>query len=166
MTNILKWSAISLVVAHFLNCACETLKTEFLAKFLEANLITLLIATLAINTATAGIILSRLSEMNARYKLKFPLIISAMKTAILEQLGLIIVATGFLILKTSKVVQEDFPKASFHIGTVIIAVLIYAVVAIYDTADAAFALNRESETLANKQESKTSQIEKQTDSVH
>lgn len=110
MTNILKWSAISLVVAHFLNCACETLKTEFLAKFLEANLITLLIATLAINTATAGIILSRLSEMNARYKLKFPLIISAMKTAILEQLGLIIVATGFLILKNKQGCSGGFSQ--------------------------------------------------------
>lgn len=155
MSNIIKWSVISLVVAHLLNCACNVLKTDFLLTFLEANLITLLIALLAINTATIGIILSRLGEMSARYKLKFPMIITAMKQSIMEQLVLIIIATLALVLRTSKVVQDTFHSAPFYLGTIIIAVTIYAVVAVYDTAEAAFALNHESDKLACKDAPKT-----------
>ena len=148
--NIFKWAVISLVAALLLNCLCDALKTEFLQKFLEENLILLLVALLAINTATIGIILLRLGEISSEYKVKFPRIISAMKQSVWEQLGLITIGTFCLVLHTSKVIKSTFPNADFYLETAIIAIAIYAIVVVYDTADAAFALNHESDKLIDK----------------
>jgi hypothetical protein len=141
MNSVLKWSAISLVAGYFINCGCEMLQSDFLQNFLEDKLIEILVTLLAVNTATLGIILLRLGELCDKHKTKFPIIVSAMKLSVAEQIGLIIVATICLILRGSKLIQENGEMVNFCCGTVLIAVAIYAVVVVFDTAMAAFDLN-------------------------
>jgi uncharacterized membrane protein len=150
MNNVIKWAAVSLILGYFLNRLCEAIQSDFLDKFLESNLILLLVAVLAINTATIGIILLRLGELSSEHQIKFPRIISAMKQSIWEQLALIVIGTICLIIHGSKLVQLKYPDVPYCTETVIIAVAIYAIVALYDTAEAAFALNQESDKLIKK----------------
>ena len=147
MKYIIKWILISLVIGYALNRLCDYCQSDFLEKYLDENLILLLVALLAINTATLGIILLRLGELSMEYKAKFPKIISAMKQSIWEQLVLIAVGTICLILHSSKIVKSQWPSADFAIETVVVAVAVYAIVVVYDTADAAFKLNAEADKL-------------------
>ena len=141
MISILKWSVISLVCGYFANRACEWLQSDFLQKFLDDKLIEILVTLLAVNTATLGIILLRLGELSDKHKATFPKIVSAMKLSVMEQIGLIVVAAVCLILRGSKTIQQSHEMVIFSCGTILIAVAIYAVVVVYDTAMAAFDLN-------------------------
>jgi hypothetical protein len=150
MKYIIKWMLISLAVGWGLNRLCDYYQSDFLEKYLDENLILLLVALLAINTATLGIILLRLGELSFEYKAKFPKIISSMKQSIWEQLVLIAIGTLSLIFHSSKVVQKEWPQAIFPIETIIVAVAVYAIVVVYDTAQAAFTLNAEADKLIKK----------------
>lgn len=150
MSNILKWAAVSLVLGYFLNKFCESVQSDFLEKFLCENLILLLVGVLAINTATIGIILLRLGELSSEHKVTFPGIVAAMKQSIWEQLSLLGIGAVALILKGSKTILQNHPDLSSGLETVVIAVAVYAVVAIYDTAEAAFKLNEEADKLIKR----------------
>jgi hypothetical protein len=141
MSSILKWSVISLIAAYFVNRGCAWLQSDFLQKFLDDKLIEILITLLAVNTATLGIILLRLGELSEKHKTEFPIIVSAMKSSVVEQIGLIVVASICAILHGSKVIQKNWEAVGFCCETVLIAVAIYAVVVVFDTAMAAFDLN-------------------------
>jgi hypothetical protein len=67
MSNIIKWAIVSLVAGYFLNKFCEIVQSDFLEKFLNENLILILVGVLAINTATIGIILLRLGELSGEH---------------------------------------------------------------------------------------------------
>jgi len=145
MLNILKWTGISLVAAYFVNRGCEWVQSDFLQKFLDDKLIEILVTLLAINTATMGIILLRLGELSDSRKVKFPGIVSAMKISLLEQIALVIVAAICCILQNSEVLKCKMPSSKFVFSTVLIATAIYAIVALYDTAMAAFDLNEQAD---------------------
>lgn len=133
--QVLTTSFISLGVgflAEFLNV---WLGSKFLYGFFESNLVTILVALLAVNAATMGIVLTKMRDLidkngNAE---AFKKTRRNMLLSIKEQIGLIILATIVLSVKSAPVVQsiENMPLL---FNAIITGIFVYALLVLYDTA--------------------------------
>src|SRR5690606_39705386 len=100
--QVLTTSFISLgcgFIAELLNI---WLGTKFLYQFFESNLVTILVALLAVNAATMGIVLTKMRDLidkngNAE---AFKKTRSNMLLSIKEQIGLVVLATIILSVKS------------------------------------------------------------------
>ena len=138
--DILKNSCVSIVSAMVLNGFARLIRSEFLPKFLSDNLITLLIALLAINITTLSVMMTKVSELNKEKDSDFSRTISQMKLSILEQCALIVIALLLLITAGSATLVASIPHCSFLLSTSLLALLVYAVLILYDTANSVFIL--------------------------
>ena len=133
--QVLATSFISLgcgFIAELLNI---WLGTKFLYQFFESNLVTILVALLAVNAATMGIVLTKMRDLidkngNAE---AFKKTKSNMLLSIKEQIGLIILATVILSVKSAPSVQviENMPLL---LNAVVTGIFVYALLVLYDTA--------------------------------
>ncbi len=116
------------------------LQSDFLGTFLDGNLVTLLLALLAINTTTMSVIMTKLRDIADGNHGNFGRTIDAMRESIIEQVVLIVCAIAVLILKTSASLQSR--TLSFLANTVLIAIFFYAIQILYDTANGVFVILR------------------------
>ncbi|WP_271270235.1 hypothetical protein [Aliamphritea hakodatensis] len=138
ISEVAKTSLISLSIGFLVEIAGSWLSSDFLSSFFKANLITILVALLAVNAATMGIVLTKIRDLidksgkqdSRNYFLNTR---SQMLLSVKEQIGLIAVAVSVLILQDSLVVSK-LPNSELLIHSVLTAVFVYALLVLYDTA--------------------------------
>jgi hypothetical protein len=129
-----------LVLGLLLQGIASWLNSSFLEEFLADNLITLLLALLAINATTLSVILTKLQEIVEEHQADFSRTIRAMKRSIIEQIALVSLASIALVLKESTVVQALWGSSDFVLNVMLIAVFICALHILYDTANGVFVI--------------------------
>lgn len=116
------------------------LQSSFLLDFLRNNLISLIATLLAINIANSTLLLSKLENIISQSNNLniFPSFTKTTKEIYInlrDQIFLILGAIFFLSLEDSKYII-DYPCALFWVRSCIIAVLVYVIDILWDTAKA------------------------------
>jgi len=128
-----------IVAALFLNLLSTVLKSTFLAKFLHDNVIIILVNLLAINTATTGIVLTKLKEISELNKdFDFAESYKALKNALFEQLILIGLSVIALIFNDSEVFKLKLAYHDLIFNSIITAIFINSLDTLRDTGKAIF----------------------------
>lgn len=139
--NILVNILLSIGVGYLLSQLQILLGTTYLTVFLKQNLITLLVALIAINSATLSIVLTKIRELVDKNNTQgaFDRTKKQMILSINEQVALIIISMILLIIQDS-----TFAKQSSEYGTLlnvlIIGCFMYAVHILHDTAKSVFVI--------------------------
>jgi len=144
ITSILKSSLISIGIACLATFLLESIGSRYLFDFLKQNVINIQIGLLAINTATLGVVLTKLRDLvdKGTPLSRFSSARAEMLLSIKEQMALIIVA--LIILST-----ESATSIPFHIPIELIRILllscfVYSLTILYDTAKSVFVVLGES----------------------
>lgn len=126
------------------------LESKFLFKYLQENIIGLLLTLLAINTATLGLIASKIQDIVVNYpQMDFSETIKQMKISLLEQIILIIISILCLLLMDSRIIIYEF---KIEIGNVfLVSILIYAINILWDTGKGVFVIIEELQNMNNSQ---------------
>lgn len=135
--QVLKTSLLSLGVGFIVELSTIWLNTPFLHEFLSTNLVTLLVALLAINGATMGIVLTKIRDLidtNKGGASFFDNTRQQMLLSIKEQIALIIIAITLLSFKSSPEVLK-VENLSLLINVCCIGVFVYAITILYDTTN-------------------------------
>jgi len=141
MTEIGSKILVYLLLSLVINGLSYGLKSSFLPNFIDGNLITILLALMAINSTTNSVILTKLKDiLKDNPKIDFTNSKREMRVSILEQLALTIVAIIGLILKKSDVLKQAIPHRDFYSDLLLVAVLCYSIHVLYDTANAVFVI--------------------------
>lgn len=135
MKEVLKTSIMSIGIGFLAQLLQASLETKYLNSFLSNNLITILIALLAINSTTLGLILTKIRDLveihgnaDCFTKTKQQMILS-----IREQVVLIIMSILFLTVLSSDMVLPHVNLKMFLEASVV-AIFSYAIFILYDTA--------------------------------
>ncbi|WP_354624857.1 hypothetical protein [Psychromonas sp. MME2] len=135
ISHIVKTSFLALGIGFIAEILNLWLCSEFLHKFLSENLITILIALLAINATTMGIVLTKVREMvDAKGGAScFKRTRDQMLLSIKEQISLIVISIIVLSVKGSIHISsiENLPLL---LNVLIIGVFAYSLLVLYDTA--------------------------------
>ncbi|MFZ4056985.1 MAG: hypothetical protein ACOYKE_02550 [Ferruginibacter sp.] len=131
-----------LVASAIVVMFCNYLQTDFLFKYLTDNLISLLLTLLAINTATLGLIASKMQDIVAdQPEFDFSRTIKEMKLSLLEQIVLISLSIIILILQDSKLFTIVHKATISNI--ILVGVLIYSINILWDTGKSVFVVIEE-----------------------
>lgn len=134
---------ISTAIGYMLYSLSKSLQSDYIDKFIIDNLITLLVALLAINTTTISVILTKLYEITKQYKgIDFNRSIHEMRTSITEQVVLIALSAVALILKTSVKLNQMYSYSDLVVGVALLALFVFAIQILYDTANGVFIILR------------------------
>lgn len=135
ISHVLKTSFISLGIGFVVEIINGWLSSQYLSKFFEANLITILVALLAINATTMGIVLTKIRDLidkngGAEFFLKTR---AQMLLSVKEQIGLIVIATSLLSIKSGTSISgvENMPLL---LNSIVTSTFGYALFVLYDTA--------------------------------
>ena len=132
--------SLFLVIGFVINFIAERLQSDFISTFLSENLITLLIALVAINTTTLSVVLTKIREISDQLGGDFTRTAKEMKTSIAEQVILVILASVTQMISTSSLIKASFPLITFISNVVLIAIFSYAIYILYDTANSVFVI--------------------------
>ncbi len=140
-----------IIIAFIISLLSSYLKSDFLFKYLCDNIIGLLLTLLAINTATLGLVASKIQDMLEKYpKMSFKNTTREMKFSLTEQVVLIIISVISLIVLNSELIK--FEQKELLLNTVLVSVLIYSVDILWDTGKAVFVIIDLIEELNKKRE--------------
>lgn len=113
--------------------------SQFLPKFIEANLITILIALAAINTTTLTVLLGKLRELSNNDPGRFSQSVEEMRKSIVEQVAVINLAFWMQIVRGSEFfISAEFVRLLFD-GT-LAGILLWSIYNLHDTAIGIFVL--------------------------
>ena len=146
--NEIKNISLFVIVSIILTYTGKLLESDFLFIYLKENIIGLLLTLLAINTATLGLIASKIQDIVQKHpQFDFSTTIKEMKTSLVEQLVLIgISVLALLLMDSGKIILES----KNDIGNVILTtVLIYSVNILWDTGKAVFIVIEELQNFNN-----------------
>lgn len=136
------------VIALAITTIGNVLNSTFLFTYLQTNIISLLITLLAINTATSGLIASKIQDfVIQKPEIDFSPTIKEMKASLFEQIILIIISVISLIIQNSKKIELEFKDDICNI--ILITVFIYAIDILWDTGKAVFVIIEEIQKLNN-----------------
>jgi len=135
ITQVAKTAFISIGIGFIAEIANSWLGTPFLHTFFENNLITILVALLAINATTMGIVLTKIRDLidkngGAEF---FKSTKENMLLSIKEQIGLVALATMVLTVKSAPTVTA-VSNLSLLLNAVVSGIFVYALIVLYDTA--------------------------------
>ena len=135
ISQVLKTSVMSIGIGFLLYLLQHLLVTQYLNTFLSANLITILIALLAINSATLGIVLTKVRDLVEAHGNGhcFESTKQQMILSIKEQVSLIATSMVLLIFQNNKLTDLNESLIMF-IEVAVISVFAYALIVLYDTA--------------------------------
>lgn len=138
MKSIISTFLKSLGLAAIIYAFQAWLGGEWLIGFLRANLITILVTLLAINTATTAVILTKMSEISRQHGRPVNDIFAAtkqqMKLSFQEQIGLIAAGMVLSVVSTNKGYVFESPVVNISLEILLATVFIYALFLLYDTA--------------------------------
>ena len=140
MMEYLKTATLFLVIGTIIQSVSAWLQSEFIGGFLKANLITLLLALMAINTTTISVIMTKLREISDDSGVDFSKTISSMKESIVEQVVLIAIAIFILILQSSTLLVHQWNNTNTVTTILLITIFLYAIQILYDTAQGVFVI--------------------------
>lgn len=128
-------------LAHF---ALKAIGSNFMVDFLKANLINIQIGLLAINTATLGVVLTKLRDLvESGVPLNtFSSVRREMLLSVKEQVALIISSLALLSISDAKGISFQIPSDLLQI--LLIACFAYSLLILYDTAKSVFVVLGES----------------------
>lgn len=135
IAQILKTFIMSIGIGFLAQVLQSFLNTNYLNNFLSQNLITILIALLAINSTTLGIVLTKIRDLVEKHG-NAECFISTKEQMILsikEQISLIIFAVIFLTVVSSSIIAA-YTNLKMLFDAIIVAVFAYALFVLYDTA--------------------------------
>jgi hypothetical protein len=136
------------VIALAITTIGNVLDSTFLFIYLQTNIIGLLITLLAINTATSGLIASKIQDFVVQKpEIDFSSTIKEMKSSLLEQIILIITSVICLIIQNSKKIELELKDDMCNI--ILITVFIYAIDILWDTGKAVFVIIEEIQKINN-----------------
>lgn len=127
----------------------EVLESDFIFDYLQNNIIGLLITLLAINTATLGLIASKIQDIVVQFpEFNFTNTIKQMKLSLLEQIVLICVSIMSLLLMDSAKIDFEY---KMEVGnTLLVAILIYAINILWDTGKGVFTVIEQLQKMKRK----------------
>ncbi|TEA74152.1 hypothetical protein [Allopusillimonas ginsengisoli] len=131
----IRTALIALALGFLSQLAQHALETDYLNAFLRNNLLTILIALLAINSATTGIVLTKirgLMEMGGNGS-TFKSTREQMVLAVREQVALIVVAIAALTVASSPILPQSGIVELFF-ESLVVGVFAYSLFVLYDTA--------------------------------
>lgn len=116
----------------------ESIGSRYLFEFLRANVINIQIGLLAINTATLGVVLTKLRDLVDRGipLEKFSSARSEMLLSIKEQVALIVVALFILSAESAASPPVRIPAELFRL--LLLSCFVYSLMILYDTAKSVF----------------------------
>ena len=138
MMNYIKNISLFVVVSILLMILSNYLQSDYVIRFLEDDLITILITVFAINTATHSLLITDLANLSKSKELKFRNSFNQIKLSIMEQLVLIGLAFVLLMIRASKI--ELSTELLFALDTLLVTTFIYSIDILRDTAVAVFQL--------------------------
>lgn len=141
MKSIAAHFFISVGIAFLLNKLQKSLGSVYVLDFLIENLITILIALMAINGTTLGIVLTKVREITDRTGKKGAFVNSKreMLFAIYEQISLVAISLVLLSLYTSTWILDKVSQIEI-LEVLIIGCFVYSMIILYDTAKSVFVL--------------------------
>jgi hypothetical protein len=140
--NIFINIGVSIGIAYLLAQMQVFCETDVLIKFLQGNLITLLVALIAINSATLSIVLTKIRELidrNGADKSNFVNTKAQMILSIKEQILLVLISMIILMILDSTLIKAHKDYVIF-INTLLIGTFIYELRVLYDTAKSVFVI--------------------------
>lgn len=143
MTDFIRNLFVSLAIAILISWVASALGSTFVSDFLNGNLFMLIVALLAINIASIGVVASRLYDLKEKHDVSFQRTARSMRYSILEQIGLLFVLVMSGIIKTSPCVLQQWPLISTINDVIVIAVFIWAITVLYDTTNSILVLLQE-----------------------
>lgn len=137
---MIKQVLVNTLIALGIGYLCQLLQTvfqsQFLLNFLKGNLITLLIALLAINSATMGIVLTKIRELIDRAGTGNEVFQSTkdeMLLSIKEQIALIVVSVILLTIADSEIAKKAAELQQIY-PVLLFSIFSYSIINLYDTA--------------------------------
>lgn len=135
ISQVIKMVVMSMGVGFLVQVVQSSLSTNYLNSFLSQNLITILIALLAINSATLGIVLTKIRDLVEKHGNAqcFNSTKKQMILSIKEQIALIIFAVIFLTIVSSDVLMH-YENLKLLLDAAVVGIFSYALFVLYDTA--------------------------------
>ena len=162
MIDYVKNTSLFILIGLIVTYASERLQSIFIAEYLSRNLITLLIALLAINITTLSIVLTKIREIMDKLGGDFSRTEKGMRKSVIEQVVLVISALIIQIISTSSIIITRFPIVIFISNVLLVAIFFDALYVLYDTADSVFVIlkfeNNNSSNSDNNQTPKNGEI--------
>lgn len=139
--NIIFNILLSIGAGYLLTELQSFLGTSYLTSFLKQNLITLLVALIAINSATLSIVLTKVRELldKSGQQGAFTNTKKQMILSVNEQVVLIVVAMLLLIVQDSDFIKSHVEYVTF-LNVLIIGCFVYALRILHDTAKSVFVI--------------------------
>ncbi|AXH09075.1 hypothetical protein CP960_06095 [Malaciobacter halophilus] len=139
--NIIFNILLSIGAGYLLTELQSFLGTTYLTSFLKQNLITLLVALIAINSATLSIVLTKVRELldKSGQQGAFANTKRQMILSVNEQVVLIVVAMLLLIVQDSDFIKSHVEYVTF-LNVLIIGCFVYALRILHDTAKSVFVI--------------------------
>ena len=133
--QILSSIFISIGVGFFCQLSQDWLGSAYFNDFLKANLVNLLVALLAINTTTMGIVLTKIRDLvdSHGHGEAFKKTRQQMLLSVKEQIVLIILAIVLLTISGSSYFLS-IPNFNLLVDSLISGIFVYSMMVLYDTA--------------------------------
>lgn len=144
ISNILRSMLISIGISCLVTFLLEGIGSQYLFDFLDQHVINIQIGLLAINTATLGVVLTKLRDLvdKGTPLSEFSAARSEMLLSVKEQMALIIAALIILSTKNAKSIPLHIPGELTRI--LLLSCFIYSLMILYDTAKSVFVVLGES----------------------
>ena len=138
--DVLKTIFTSFGIACVVQFLLHQIQSTFVFDFLKSNITNIQVALLAVNTATLGIVLTKIREIIDKTVQKeiFEFIRCEMLLSIKEQVTLIAVSLCILALESAKNLPIAISPEIFQAS--LIALFIYSIFVLYDTAKSVFVI--------------------------
>ncbi len=148
MIGILKNISFYLVISYIICLGAYLVNSSLLFEYLHENIIGLLLTLLAINTATLGLIASKMQDLLKDFpNFSFKDSIREMKISLIEQICLIISSVLIIIIHGSKMLE--FPHKNFTLDVLLSTVVVYSIAILWDTGKAVFVVIEQIQQMKN-----------------
>ena len=134
----LKLISLFLTISTIIVLISGAIGSNYLFKFLDENLITILIALLAINTTTGSVVMTKLKEITDKNKIDFSPTTKELKKSVTEQVISILLATALLIVKDSNSILASYQNSELILNILVVSVFASSIYNLYDTANSIF----------------------------
>lgn len=138
MIDTIKTFSMMILIGAAVRFASDWIDSPYLMRFLDANLINLQIALLAINTTTAGVVLSRMRELMDKAGANFDLTITSFRQSTYEQIFLIFSSITLLTLINSTMLIGSVAHAKFILECLLTSVFLASLYNLFDNAKSIF----------------------------
>ena len=138
--GVIKTTLASLGAACLVQFFLHQIQSDFIFNFLKSNITNLQVALLAVNTATLGIVLTKIRELidKTGQRAAFESTRNEMLLSIKEQVTLVASSLLIIAIEAAKNFPIEIPSDVFQ--ATLIASFIYSIFVLYDTAKSVFVI--------------------------